>query len=397
MKGFEDTEFPDNFFDVAVGNVPFGQYKVNDRAYNKLNFNIHNYFFAKTLDKVRPGGVVVFITSRYTMDAASSQARKYMAQRAELLGAVRLPNTAFKANAGTQTTADILFLKKRDRLASEEPDWVHLGKNADGIPMNQYFIDHPEMIVGRMEMVYGPYGMEPTCSPVDDVPFEEQLRRAAGQVRGEIEASGLYELEDEIEKETIPADPSVKNYSYTVVDGDIYYRENSVMRPSEVTGTMAERIKSMVRLRDLTYELIEYQLEEYSDQKIKEKQKELSETYDAFSKKFGLVSSRTNKRAFRQDSGYCLLCSLEILNEDGTLKRKSDMFTKRTIKQNVAVTSVDTPAEALAVSLGEKARVDIRYMEFLLGDDDGYERIVSELSGVIFKNPLSDREDRYAG
>lgn len=397
VKGFEDTEFPDNFFDVAVGNVPFGQYKVNDRAYNKLNFNIHNYFFAKTLDKVRPGGVVVFITSRYTMDAASSQARKYMAQRAELLGAVRLPNTAFKANAGTQTTADILFLKKRDRLASEEPDWVHLGKNADGIPMNQYFIDHPEMIVGRMEMVSGPYGMEPTCSPVDDVPFEEQLRRAAGQVRGEIEASGLYELEDEIEKETIPADPSVKNYSYTVVDGDIYYRENSVMRPSEVTGTMAERIKGMVRLRDLTYELIEYQLEEYSDQKIKEKQKELSETYDAFSKKFGLVSSRTNKRAFRQDSGYCLLCSLEILNEDGTLKRKSDMFTKRTIKQNVAVTSVDTPAEALAVSLGEKARVDIRYMEFLLGDDDGYERIVSELSGVIFKNPLSDREDRYAG
>lgn len=397
IKGFEETRYPDNFFDVAVGNVPFGQYKVNDREYNKLNFNIHNYFFAKTLDKVRPGGVIAFITSRYTMDAASSQARRYLAQRAELLGAVRLPNTAFLANAGTQTTADILFLKKRDRLSNEEPDWIHLGEDSNGITMNQYFIEHPEMVVGKMELVSGPYGMEPACIPSEVEPLWEGLKKAADRVQGEIETSGLYELEDETESKTIPADPSVKNFSYTIVDGEVYYRENSVMHPEELTGTTAERVKGMITLRDLTYQLITYQMEEYPDEAIRKKQKELSDAYDAFSQKFGLLSSRGNKRVFHQDSGYCLLCSLEILNEDGTLKRKSDMFFKRTIKQNVPVTSVDTSAEALAVSLGEKACVDIPFMEKLLGGEKPFDRIRTELSGVIFKDPLSDQEDPYAG
>lgn len=397
IAGFEKTDHPNDFFDVVVGNVPFGQYKVADKPYDKHNFLIHDYFLAKSLDKVRPGGVVAVVTSKGTMDKKSPAVRKYLAQRAELLGAVRLPNTAFKENAGTEVTSDILFFKKRDRIIDIEPDWVHLGENEDGIAMNQYFIEHPEMVVGKMELVSGPYGMEPTCKPVEGKSFEEQLKEAASHIRGEIESAGLDELEDDTEKATIPADPSVKNYSYTVIDGEVYYRENSVMKPVEMTGTMLERIKGMVALRDATNEVIQYQLEEYGEGAIQEKQAELSKLYDVFTKKFGLINSRTNKRAFNQDSSYCLLCSLEVLNEDGTLKRKADMFTKRTIKRQETITSVDTPSEALAVSMSEKACVDIAYMASLLGGSENYDRIVKELAGVIFKNPLSNLDDPYAG
>lgn len=397
ISGFEKTNHPKDFFDVVVGNVPFGQYKVADKPYDKHNFLIHDYFLAKSLDKVRPGGIVAVVTSKGTMDKKSPAVRKYLAQRAELLGAVRLPNTAFKANAGTEVTSDILFFKKRDRVVDLEPDWVHLGENEDGIAMNQYFIEHPEMVAGKMELVSGPYGMEATCSPIEGKSLEEQLKEAMSHIQGEIENSGLDELEDDIEKATILADPSVKNFSYAVVDGEVYYRENSVMKPVEMTGTMQERIKGMVSLRDTVNDLIAYQLEEYGDTVIREKQAELSALYDEFTKKFGLINSQTNKRAFNQDSSYCLLCSLEVLNEDGTLKCKADMFTKRTIKRQETVTSVDTPFEALAVSMSEKACVDIRYMESLLGGSEHYERIVSELSGVIFKNPLSDPDDPYAG
>lgn len=397
ISGFEKTNHPNDFFDVVVGNVPFGQYKVADKPYDKHNFLIHDYFLAKSLDKVRPGGIVAVVTSKGTMDKKSPAVRKYLAQRAELLGAVRLPNTAFKENAGTEVTSDILIFKKRDRVVDLEPEWVHLGENEDGIAMNQYFIDHPEMVAGKMELVSGPYGMEATCSPIEGKPLEEQLKEAMSRIQGEMENSGLDELEDDTEKTTIPADPSVKNFSYTVADGEVYYRENSVMKPVEMTGTMLERIKGMVTLRDTVSELIAYQLEEYGDPAIREKQAELSVHYDAFTKKFGLINAQSNKRAFHQDSSYCLLCSLEVLNEDGTLKRKADMFTKRTIKRQETVTSVDTPSEALAVSMSEKACVDIRYMESLLGGSEHYERIVSELSGVIFKNPLSDPDDPYAG
>ena len=397
ISGFEKTNYPNDFFDVVVGNVPFGQYKVADKPYDKHNFLIHDYFVAKSLDKVRPGGIVAVVTSKGTMDKKSPAVRKYLAQRAELLGAVRLPNTAFKQNAGTEVTSDILFFKKRDRVVDLEPDWVHLGENEDGIAMNQYFIDHPEMVAGKMELVSGPYGMEATCSPIEGKSLEEQLKEAMSHIQGEIENSGLDELEDDTEKTTILADPSVKNFSYAVVDGEVYYRENSVMKPVEMVGTMPERIKGMVSLRDTVNDLIAYQLEEYGDTAIREKQAELSAQYDEFTKKFGLINSQTNKRAFNQDSSYCLLCSLEVLNEDGTLKRKADMFTKRTIKRQETVTSVDTPSEALAVSMSEKACVDIKYMETLLGGSEHYERIVSELSGVIFKNPLSDPDDPYAG
>ena len=331
ISGFEKTNHPNDFFDVVVGNVPFGQYKVADKPYDKHNFLIHDYFLAKSLDKVRPGGIVAVVTSKGTMDKKSPAVRKYLAQRAELLGAVRLPNTAFKANAGTEVTSDILFFKKRDRVVDLEPDWVHLGENEDGIAMNQYFIDHPEMVAGKMELVSGPYGMEATCSPIEGKPLEEQLKEAMSHIQGEIENSGLDELEDDTEKTTIPADPSVKNFSYAVVDGEVYYRENSVMKPVEMTGTMQERIKGMVSLRDTVNDLIAYQLEEYGDTAIREKQAELSTLYDDFTKKFGLINSQTNKRAFNQDSSYCLLCSLEVLNEDGTLKRKADMFAQKSL------------------------------------------------------------------
>jgi len=397
VTGFEKTDYPNDFFDAVVGNVPFGQYKVADKPYDKHNFLIHDYFLAKSLDKVRSGGVIAVVTTKGTMDKKSPAVRKHLAQRAELLGAIRLPNTAFKENAGTEVTSDILFFKKRDRVMDLEPDWVYLGENADGIAMNQYFINHPEMIVGKMELVSGPYGMEPTCNPTQGKPFAEQLQEAVSHIHGRIESVGLDELEDDTEKATIPADPDVRNYSYTIVDGEVYYRENSIMKPVEMTDSMLERIKGMVDIRDATSAVINYQLEEYGETAIREKQAELSSLYDQFTKRFGLLNSQTNKRAFNQDSSYCLLCSLEVLNEEGTLKQKADMFTKRTIKKQEVVTTVDTPTEALAVSMSEKACVDIGYMASLLDGSGNYDRIVAELSGVIFKNPLSDLDDPYAG
>ena len=389
IKGFEKTDYPNDFFDIAIGNVPFGQYKVADRAYDKHNFLIHDYFFAKTLDKVRPGGVVAFITSKGTMDKASPEVRRYLAQRADLLGAVRLPNTAFKANAGTEVTSDILFFQKRDRMVEREPDWVHLSENADGIAMNSYFAEHPEQIVGKMEMVSGPYGMESTCKPDESRPFEEQLKEAVGRITGQIDMLEQdAELGDEMSMQSIPADPKVKNFSYTIVDNEVYYRENSVMKPVEVSDTVKERIRGMVAIRNATQELIDLQLNDYGDTAIKEKQAELNSLYDAFLKDYGLINSQTNKRAFSQDSSYCLLCSLEKLDDEGNFKGKADMFTKRTIKKAEVVTSVDTASEALAVSLGEKAMVDLPYMEELTGKDK--DTLTEELRGVIFQNPLTD-------
>ena len=389
ISGFEKTDYPNDFFDVAVGNVPFGQYKVADRQYDKNNFLIHDYFFAKTLDKVRPGGVVAFVTSKGTMDKKSPEVRKYLAQRAELLGAVRLPNTAFKENAGTEVTSDILFLKKRDRVMDLEPDWVHLSEDENGIAMNSYFAGHPEMIVGKMEMVSGPYGMESTCQPDTTRPFAEQLAEAISRIDGEIEEAALDELDSEAADQTIPADPDVKNYSYTLVDDKVYYRENSLMKPVDMKDSMLERIKGMVGIRDCTQELIRVQLEEYPDAVILEKQAELNKLYDDFSKKYGLINSQTNKRAFNQDSSYCLLCSLEKTDEEGKFVGKADMFTKRTIKKAEVVTSVDTATEALAVSLSEKAKVDLDYMAELSGKDA--DTIKEELTGVIFQNPVTDK------
>ena len=389
ITGFEKTDYPNDFFDVAIGNVPFGQYKVADKQYDKQNFLIHDYFFAKTLDKVRPGGVVAFVTSKGTMDKKSPEVRKYLAQRAELLGAVRLPNTAFKENAGTEVTSDILFLKKRDRVMDLEPDWVHLSEDENGIAMNSYFAQHPEMIVGKMEMVSGPYGMESTCMPDTTRPFAQQLQEAVSHIDGEIEAVELDELADELADATIPADPDVKNYSYTLVDDKVYYRENSIMKPVDMSASMQERIKGMVGIRNCTQELINLQLEEYPDTVIREKQAELNSLYDAFSKKHGLINSQTNKRAFNKDSSYCLLCSLEKLDDEGNFKGKADMFTKRTIKKAEVVTSVDTASEALAVSLSEKARVDLDYMTELTGKD--VDTVKEELTGIIFQNPLTDQ------
>ena len=389
ITGFEKTEYPNDFFDVAIGNVPFGQYKVADRAYDKHNFLIHDYFFAKALDKVRPGGVVAFVTSKGTMDKKSPEVRKYLAQRAELLGAIRLPHTAFKENAGTEVTSDILFLKKRDRVIDTLPDWVHLCENEDGIAMNQYFADHPEMIMGKMEMVSGQFGMEATCTPDTSIPLSKQLEKAISHIEGSIDEVEFDELDDELAREAIPADPGVKNYSYTIVDERVYYRENSIMKPVDVSETMEQRMKGMVQIRDCTQELIDYQLNEYPEDMIKSKQAELNELYDAFSKKYGLINSQTNKRAFNQDSSYCLLCSLEKLDDEGNFKGKADMFSKRTIKKAEVVTSVDTASEALAVSLGEKARVDLAYMSELTGKRE--EDVAKELAGIIFQNPVTEK------
>ena len=389
ITGFEKTDYPNDFFDVAIGNVPFGQYKVADRAYDKHNFLIHDYFFAKALDKVRPGGVVAFVTSKGTMDKKSPEVRKYLAQRAELLGAIRLPNTAFKENAGTEVTSDILFLKKRDRVIDIEPDWVHLCENEDGIAMNQYFADHPEMIMGKMEMVSGQFGMEATCTPDTAIPLSKQLEKAISHIEGSIDEVEFDELDDELTREAIPADPGVKNYSYTIVDERVYYRENSIMKPVDISETMEQRMKGMVQIRDCTQELIDYQLNEYPEDMIKSKQAELNELYDAFSKKYGLINLQTNKRAFNQDSSYCLLCSLEKLDDEGNFKGKADMFSKRTIKKAEVVTSVDTASEALAVSLGEKARVDLAYMSELTGKSE--EDVAKELAGIIFQNPVTEK------
>ena len=388
VDGYEKTVFPNDFFDAAVGNVPFGQYKVADKKYDKYNFLIHDYFFGKTLDQVRPGGVIAFISSKGTMDKENSKVRKYIAQRAELLGAVRLPNTAFKANAGTEVTSDILFLQKRDRIVDIEPDWVHLSQDENGISMNSYFVEHPEMVVGSMEMVNGPYGMESTCVPDDSLPFDEQLQKSLSFIEGSYEEIELEELNEELIAEVIPAVPEVKNFSYALIDNRLYYRENSLMRPVEASEEMLERIKGMVAIRDCTRELIRLQLEDYPDEQIHSRQKQLNDLYDSFAKDYGRIYSKTNKRAFHQDSSYCLLCSLEKQDEEGNFLGKADMFTKRTIKKAEVVTSVDTASEALAVSLAEKAAIDFEYMSELSGKDE--DTLIDELTGIIFKNPFSE-------
>ena len=389
VAGFETTDRRD-FFDLAIGNVPFGQYQVNDRAYNKLGFSIHDYFFAKTLDQVRPGGVIAFVTSRYTMDKQSPEVRKYIAQRAELLGAIRLPNNAFKANAGTEVVSDIIFLQKRDRSIDIEPDWVHFGENEDGFSINQYFIDHPEMVLGRQTSESTQYGRQDfTVEPYEDLDLATQLRYAIQNIGGKYEAAELPDLgENETIQDTIPADPNVKNYSYAVVDGEVYYRENSVMVKPNLNATAKERVKGMAELRDCVYRLIDLQMWESDDVSIRAEQQKLNRLYDRFTEKYGLINSRGNALAFADDSSYYLLCSLEMLDdEDKTkLKGKADMFTKRTIRQRQSVTSVDTAAEALALSIGEKARVDMAYMSQLTGKSE--DDIIDELNGVIFLDPV---------
>lgn len=382
--GFEETNLPDSFFDVAVGNVPFGSYKLPDKKYDKHNFLIHDYFFAKTIDKVRPGGVIAFISSKGTLDKQNPSVRKYIAQRAELLGAIRLPNNAFKANAGTEVTTDIIFLQKRDRIIDTEPDWVHLGQTETGIPINQYYLDHPEMVLGEMafdDMMYG-NGKETTCKPIEGADLAEQLDAAIQNIKGEISEYELDELLDEEEDKSIPADPTVRNFSYTLVDGEIYFRENSRMLPVSVSATAESRIRGMVAIRDSVRRLIEYQTEEYPDSYIESEQKTLNRLYDDFAAKYGLLNSRGNNLAFSQDSSYPLLCSLEILDDHGNLKRKADMFVKRTIKANVKVDRVDTASEALAVSLAERACVDMGFMSSLTGKDEA--TLATELQGVVF-------------
>ena len=384
VQGYEKTAFPDNFFDVAIGNVPFGQFHVADKRYDRLNFPIHEYFVAKMLDQVRPGGVIAVVTSSYTMDKRTASARKYIAQRSELLGAIRLPNNAFKAAAGTEVVSDILFLRKRERMVDIEPEWVHLATNEDGIQMNSYFIDHPDMILGEMKMVSGPFGPTPTCEPYPEQLLETLLAEAIQNIHGEITA---YDREEELEGEdhSIEADPAVRNFSYTLVDGQIYYRENSRMNPVEVSKTAESRIRGMIELRDCVRTLLEYQTEDYPDEEIKAQQAKLNTLYDAFTRKYGLINSRGNAIAFDQDSSYFLLCSLEILDEDRNLKRKADLFTKRTIRSHKPAEKVDTAVEALALSIGEKAHVDMEYMSRLTGKDE--ETLFSDLKGVVFLNP----------
>ena len=384
VRGYEKMDFPDNFFDVAVGNVPFGQFKVQDRRYDRLNLSIHEYFFAKTLDKVRPGGVVAFVTSSYTMDKRTSNVRKYIAQRAELLGAIRLPNDTFKAAAGTEVVSDILFLQKRDRMVDIEPEWVQLGTNDDGITMNRYFLNHPDMVLGEMKMVSGPYGPEPTCAPFPDQLLDSLLANAVQNIHGEITA---YEREEELEGEdqSIEADPTVRNFSYTLVNDKLYYRENSRMNPVEVSKTAESRIRGMIGLRDCVRTLLEYQTEDYPESVIRQQQTELNGLYDRFTRDYGLINSRGNAIAFDQDSAYFLLCSLEVLDEEGDLKRKADLFTKRTIRSHRPAERVDTAVEALALSIGEKARVDMTYMGQLTGKDE--DTLFADLQGVVFLNP----------
>ena len=384
VRGYEKMDFPDNFFDVAVGNVPFGQFKVQDRRYDRLNLSIHEYFFAKTLDKVRPGGVVTFVTSSYTMDKRTSNVRKYIAQRAELLGAIRLPNDTFKAAAGTEVVSDILFLQKRDRMVDIEPDWVQLGTNDDGITMNRYFIDHPDMVLGEMKMVSGPYGPEPTCVPFPEQPLDSLLANAVQNIHGEINA---YDRAEELEGEdqSIAADPTVRNFSYTLVNDKLYYREDSRMNPVEVSKTAESRIRGMIGLRDCVRTLLEYQTEDYPDDMIRQQQAKLNDLYDRFTHDYGLINSRGNAIAFDQDSSYFLLCSLEVLDEEGGLKRKADLFTKRTVRSHRPAERVDTAVEALALSIGEKACVDMVYMGQLTGKDE--DTLFADLQGVVFLNP----------
>ena len=390
IKGFEKTDYPNDFFDVAIGNVPFGAYKVNDRQYDRYNFMIHDYFLAKTIDQLRPGGVAALITTKGTMDKASPEVRKYLAERADLLGAIRLPNTAFKANAGTEVSADILFFQKRESLTKEMPEWINLDSDVNGITVNQYFVQHPEMILGEMKEVSGPYGMETTCAPMEGADLELQLQEAVKHIKGSMAPAVDVEAELDEMPESIPADPNVRNYSYTVVDDQVYYRVNSLMNQVKMPAATAERVKGMVAIRDTVRELIALQMEEnVTDEEIQKQQEKLNQVYDTYTAKYGVIGSNANKRAFSDDSSYCLLCSLEDLNEDGTLKRKADMFTKRTIKKAVAVTSVETATEALALSLNERAKVDLPYMAELTGKSE--EKITEELVGVIFKNPLTDQ------
>ena len=399
VAGFETTDRRD-FYDLAVGNVPFGNYKVADKAYNKLGFSIHNYFFAKAIDQVRPGGIVAFVTSRYTMDSKDSTARKHMAERADLLGAIRLPNNAFKANAGTEVVSDIIFLQKRDRPIDHEPDWVQLGKTEDGFAINQYFVDHPEMVLGQLTMESTQYGHDLTVAPIEGTSLADQLAEAVQHIEGNytaVEIAAPDVADAEAQRKTLPADPTVKNFSYTVVDGEIYYRENSIMTQIELSDNAKGRVAGMVELRQIVNELIDQQLNDFPDEDIKASQAKLNAAYDAFTAKYGLINDKKNARLFDDDSSYYLLCSLENLDENKNLKSKADMFTKRTIRPERVVTSVDTPSEALAVSIGEHGKVDLPYMAELLGTPGNCEHITTELSGVIFKDPAADADDPEAG
>ncbi len=390
IKGYEKTDYSNDFFDIAIGNVPFGNYKVLDRQYDRYNFQIHDYFLAKTMDQLRAGGVAAFITTKGTLDKQSPQVRKYLAERAQLLGAIRLPNTAFKANAGTEVTSDILFFQKRESISMDQPDWLNIGENEDGISINQYFINHPEMILGRIEEVSGPYGMETTCVPLEGSTLKEQLARAVSQIQGSMSIEQDEEMELDNLPESLPADPTVRNYSFALVDDQVYYRVNSQMNPVRLPAATAERVKGMVGIRDQVRKLIAMQMDEQvTDEKLEPVQKKLNTLYDTYTQKYGVIGSNANKRAFSDDSSYCLLCSLEVLNEDGTLKRKADMFTKRTIKKAVPVTSVESSTEALALSLNERGRVDLSYMAELTGKTE--EKTAEELRGVIFKNPVTEK------
>ena len=397
VQGFEKTELPDSFFDVAIGNVPFGNFKIMDKRYDKYNFLIHDYFFARTLDKVRPGGVIAFITSKGTLDKENPNVRKYLAQRADLIGAIRLPNDTFKAAAGTDVTSDIIFLQKRDTMAIEEPSWVHLGVGENGLKMNSYFIDNPDMILGRMQEISGPYGLETACLPFDDQDLGELLSAAVQNIHAQITEFDLNELEEDSDDRAIPADPTVRNFSYTVVDGEVYYRENSVMVPVELSVTAANRIKGMIGIRDSVRQLIEYQTEDYPDSTIQSEQQKLNKLYDSFVKKYGIINSRANKSVFRSDNSFCLLTSLEVLDDEGNFLRKADMFSKRTIRQRIPITHVDTSSEAYAVSLAERAKVDMPFMEELTGKTE--QEIYTDLKGVIFLNPMhgygGNTEEKY--
>jgi len=397
VQGFEKTELPDSFFDVAIGNVPFGDFKLGDKRYDKYNFLIHDYFFARTLDKVRPGGIIAFVTSKGTLDKTNPNVRKYIAQRADLLGAIRLPNDTFKSAAGTEVTSDIIFLQKRDTLTAAEPDWVHLGTDKKGITMNQYFVDNPDMVLGEMKEISGPFGPETACIPYEDQNLGELLSEAIQNITGSIKEYDLEELAEEEEDKSIPADPSVRNFSYTLLDGNLYYRENSRMVPVEVSVTGANRIKGLIGIRDCVRQLIEYQTEDYPDEMIEAEQKKLNELYDSFAAKYGIINSRANKSVFNTDNSFFLLSSLEVLDDEGNFVRKADMFSKRTIKQRADITRVDTAAEALAISLAEKAKVDMPYMMDLTGKDEP--EIYEDLKGVVFLNPMygygNDTEEKY--
>ena len=387
VKGYQDVELPDSFFDVAVGNVPFDDLKPYDRRYDKHKFVLHDYFFAKTLDKVRPNGVIASISSKGTLDKENDSTRRYICQRAELIGAIRLPNTTFKKNAGTQVTTDIIFLKKRDKVTDIEDDWVHLDTTEDGIRMNKYFIDHPEMILGNMEEITTQYGKDYACKPYENVNLEDLLNNAIENLNAEIEDYQI-DIIDEEEK-SIPADPSVRNFSYTIVDEQVYYRENSQMYLQELPVTSINRIKSMIAIRDCVRNLIEVQLDDGSDDEVKQLQARLNGLYDNFVKNYGLINSRTNERAFSEDSSYYLLCSLEIINENKQFVRKADMFTKRTIKPNKVISKADNSIDALILSISEKARVDIEYMKQLTGKTQ--EELIQDLEGSIYKDPISEQ------